>query len=113
MEVQLRKTKITASILKQMQHANKDEIMTFKVLGYFIIMVNKKSFRQALLTDGTNYKLCVFVTSFEVHNRQLAIGIGHGTASTYSDLDPSYAKLLGERFMDIKKQALELGQIFY
>jgi len=56
MEVTLRKTKITASILKQMEHANEVELFNFKTLGYLNVIISGKTYKKALIQQGDKRK---------------------------------------------------------
>lgn len=121
MEVTLRKTKITASILKQMEPANQDQILTYTVLGYFAIKTKQGTQYKVLLKDhgSPDYKLCLMPKTFAVSNPDergksvLKINCNPFIGTMYVDIDYDYAQLLGEQFMFIKKKALSLGQIFY
>ncbi len=120
MEVTLRKTKITASILKQMQHANTEQIFTYKVLGYFVIQSKFGPSKRALLQsyDNEDCKLCIMVDNYNVSvpniNGTCYLDVnGYKVGTSYKNLDPTYARDLGERFIEIKNQANKLGQIFY
>lgn len=120
MEVTLRKTKITASILKQMEIANEGQIFTYKVLGYFMIKTKTGMAPRVLLQnyDNEDCKLCIVAKSYKTSKPDdanlcfLEID-GIKSIAIYSDLFVDYAKSLGDRFIEIARQANKAGQIFY
>jgi hypothetical protein len=111
MEVTLRKTKITASILKQMEHATIEDIFYYKTIGY--VNYPNVSNKKAIMTNGINCKLITIPISMQVKGRFLYLTYsypGSGNKETNSEIE---AINLKEQMLAVKKQALELGQIFY
>jgi hypothetical protein len=109
MEVQLRKTKITASILKQMQVVTRKELFEFKTLGYFVHNNQKR----ALMTNGTIYKLFTLPKSCMPKEKYLHANYGPGLSSQFETNNELESIQLQAYIETVKKQALEQGQIFY
>lgn len=116
MEIVLKKTKVTASILKQMQYAKMNQVWTYDVLGYFIMFDKKKSKKMALLKDYDSDTYCLLRIYHNgiVENNCVKLYNEQGMLyMSYDKLDSKYAQSLKERFSEIKTKALSLGQIFY
>jgi hypothetical protein len=113
MEVTLRRTKITASVLKQMEHATDVELFNFKTLGYVNIIVSGRTYKKALMTNENTCKLFTLPFAIEVRGRTVYSKYnynGSGHKLTGNEIE---AINLKEQMLAVKKQALELGQIFY
>jgi hypothetical protein len=113
MEVTLKKTKITASILKQMEHATIENIFNYKTIGYVNHKLSNVVNKKAILTNGIDYKLMTIPISIQVKGRYLGLTYtftGTGYKETNSEIE---AINLKEQMLIVVKQALELGQIFY
>jgi hypothetical protein len=118
MEVTLRKTKITASILKQMEHAKINQIWQYDVLGYFVKTEKSKTRKYALLKDVNSEKICIFQLFHAGSIDDNRIKLFDENGKFYYSYDKTEKldldlRKFADRIAEVKKQALELGQIFY
>lgn len=113
MEVTLRKTKITASILKQMEHARKDELFAYAPIGWVMIVVGKKKMKKAILANGFNCKLFRIPSIVDVTNRNVVLKYSDGTNATKLENTEIEALRMADQIKEVSAIALQKGQIFY
>jgi hypothetical protein len=118
MEVLLKKTKITASILKQMQHAKINQLWQYQVLGYFVKNEKNKKRKYVLLKDTKTDEVCIWQLFHAGRIYDEKIMLFDESGRNYFTYDNSKVLNLdmrnfAERLKEIRVQALELGQIFY
>jgi hypothetical protein len=116
MEVTLRKTKITASILKQMEHAKINHLWQYQVLGYFVKSEKGKTRKFALLKDANSESICIWQLFHAGRVDDDKIKLVDESGKFYYGYDKTQnldLRKFADRIAEVKKQALELGQIFY
>lgn len=113
MEVTLRKTKITASILKQMEPIKKDELFSYSPIGWVMIIIGKKKIKKAILSNGVNCKVFSIPLIVEVKNNYVVLKYNDGTSGNKLENTEMEALRMADQIKEVSTIALQKGQIFY
>lgn len=111
MEVILKKTKITKSIVNQLEHVNIGELDRYAILGYCVLPKKKI----VLLYDSESKRLVYFPLALRVgiNSSGKVYWVSHqGTTSSTRNLSPEQAAEVVRKLERIVNNARSLGQIF-